>query len=95
MRGRVRLDIEGAVAVVINDPSAHDAFDDAMDGQLFEIFEELGRRPEVVGTGTDHGRRHRVGQGGRPRGDRVTPVREQLGLATFTPQAAPTPGGPS
>jgi len=36
------------VAVVTNDnPSKHNAFDDAMDARLFEIVDELARSPEV------------------------------------------------
>jgi enoyl-CoA hydratase len=45
---RVRLDVDGPVAVVTNaNPDRHNAFDDSMDGRLFEIFAELRRRPEV------------------------------------------------
>lgn len=46
--GRVRLDIEGPVAVITNDrPAKHNAFTDAMDLQLFEILAELAGRPDV------------------------------------------------
>ena len=39
---RVRLDVDGPVAVITNDnPAKHNAFDDAMDDRLFEILGEL------------------------------------------------------
>jgi enoyl-CoA hydratase len=45
---RVRLDIDGAVAVITNDnPDKHNAFDDAMDQRLFEILGDLAGRPDV------------------------------------------------
>ncbi|MEZ5383121.1 MAG: enoyl-CoA hydratase/isomerase family protein [Microthrixaceae bacterium] len=45
---RVRLDIEGPIAVITNDhPEKHNAFDDDMDARLFEILGELQSRPEV------------------------------------------------
>jgi enoyl-CoA hydratase/carnithine racemase len=45
---RVRLDIDGPVATITNDnPGKHNAFDDAMDAALFEILDELARRPDV------------------------------------------------
>jgi enoyl-CoA hydratase/carnithine racemase len=45
---RVRLDIDGAVAVITNDnPDKRNAFDDAMDQRLFEILGELRERPHV------------------------------------------------
>jgi len=45
---RVRLEIDGAIATITNDnPDKHNAFDDEMDAQLFSIFDELTRRPEV------------------------------------------------
>jgi enoyl-CoA hydratase/carnithine racemase len=48
MDDRVRLDIDGAVATITNDnPDKHNAFDDDMDARLFEIIDELCRRPEV------------------------------------------------
>lgn len=48
MGGTVRLDIDGAIATITNDnPAQHNAFDDAMDLQLFEALAELRRRPEV------------------------------------------------
>jgi len=46
--GRVTLEIEGAVATITNEnPAKHNAFDDDMDLQLFDILGELRRRPEV------------------------------------------------
>lgn len=48
MPGTVRLDIDGPVAILTNDnPDKHNAFDDAMDVQLFDALSELRRRPEV------------------------------------------------
>jgi enoyl-CoA hydratase/carnithine racemase len=45
---RVRLDIDGAVAVITNDNDArHNAFDDAMDLRLFEILAELKECPDL------------------------------------------------
>lgn len=45
---RVRLDIDGPVAVITNDNAAkHNAFDDAMDQRLFEVLAELEGRPDV------------------------------------------------
>jgi enoyl-CoA hydratase/carnithine racemase len=47
-RERVRLDIDGPVAVITNDdPDKHNAFDDAMDQRLWEILRELRGRPDV------------------------------------------------
>ena len=47
-RERVRLDIDGPVAVITNDdPGKHNAFDDAMDQRLWEILGELRGRPDV------------------------------------------------
>ncbi|MCU1352272.1 MAG: Enoyl-CoA hydratase/carnithine racemase, partial [Acidimicrobiales bacterium] len=46
MTGTVHVDIEGRVAVLTNDnPEKHNAFDDEMDAQLFEI---LGSIPASV-----------------------------------------------
>jgi len=46
--GRVRLDIEGPIATITNDNVAKkNAFDDAMDVQLFEILEELAGRRDI------------------------------------------------
>jgi enoyl-CoA hydratase/carnithine racemase len=48
MTDKVRLDVDGAIAVITNDNAdKHNAFDDEMDVQLFEILGELQRRPEV------------------------------------------------
>ncbi len=45
---RVRLDYEGAIAVITNDrPEKHNAFDDEMDARLFDILAEIKRRPDV------------------------------------------------
>ncbi|HEX6422425.1 MAG TPA: enoyl-CoA hydratase/isomerase family protein [Acidimicrobiales bacterium] len=45
---RVRLDIDGPIAVITNDnPVKHNAFDDAMDERLFDILGELRRRTDV------------------------------------------------
>lgn len=45
---RVKLSVDGAVAVITNDHAAkHNAFDDAMDATLFDILAELRERPEV------------------------------------------------
>src|SRR5688572_11590910 len=39
MTGSVRLDIDGAIATITNDnPEKHNAFDDDMDAQLFDIL---------------------------------------------------------
>ena len=48
MPGTVRLDVDGAIAVITNDnPENHNAFDDAMDLQLFDVLGELTQRPDV------------------------------------------------
>ncbi len=45
---RVKLEIDGALAIITNDNTAkHNAFDDAMDGRLWEILAELKARPEI------------------------------------------------
>ena len=45
---RVRLDVDGPVAVITNDrPDAHNAFDDAMDVRLFEILGEIAVDPSI------------------------------------------------
>ncbi len=45
---KVRLDIDGAIAVITNDnPEKHNAFDDDMDARLWEILAELRQTPEV------------------------------------------------
>lgn len=46
--GRVRLEIDGAIAVITNDnPAKRNAFTDEMDQQLFEALGELRTHPEV------------------------------------------------
>jgi enoyl-CoA hydratase len=46
--GRVRLEIDGAIATITNDnPEKRNAFTDEMDLQLFDIIDELVGRPEV------------------------------------------------
>jgi enoyl-CoA hydratase len=48
MTGTVRLELDGAIATIVNDnPDKHNAFDDDMDLQLFEIIDELAGRAEV------------------------------------------------
>jgi enoyl-CoA hydratase/carnithine racemase len=48
MSSRVRLEIDGAIATITNDnPDKHNAFDDDMDVQLFDILAELRTHPEV------------------------------------------------
>ena len=48
MDDRVRLEIDGPIAVITNDnPEKHNAFDDEMDAQLFAILAELRGRPDV------------------------------------------------
>jgi enoyl-CoA hydratase/carnithine racemase len=44
----VRLEVDGPIATISNDnPGKHNAFDDDMDRQLFEVVAELCDRPEV------------------------------------------------
>ena len=46
--GRVRLEIDGAVATITNDnPEKRNAFTDEMDAQLFDILAELAQRTDV------------------------------------------------
>src|SRR3954453_2322204 len=48
MGDRIHLTYDGLVATITNDnPAAHNAFDDAMDLELFEAFAELRGRPDV------------------------------------------------
>ena len=48
MAGQVRLDIDGPIATITNDNiDKHNAFDDAMDKQLFDALGELKGRPDV------------------------------------------------
>jgi enoyl-CoA hydratase/carnithine racemase len=45
---RVRLEVDGAIATITNDnPDKHNAFDDEMDVELFDILNELRARPDV------------------------------------------------
>jgi enoyl-CoA hydratase/carnithine racemase len=48
MAGRVTLEIDGAIATITNDnPDKHNAFDDHMDAQLFEVLADLVARPDI------------------------------------------------
>lgn len=48
MAGEVSLDIDGTIATITNrNDEKHNAFDDDMDAQLFEILDELTRRRDV------------------------------------------------
>ena len=48
MGDRIHLTFDGPVATITNDnPAAHNAFDDAMDLELFEAFAELRGRTDV------------------------------------------------
>ncbi len=48
MAGTVRLDVDGAIATITNDnPDKHNAFDDDMDVQLFDIFDQLATRTDI------------------------------------------------
>jgi enoyl-CoA hydratase/carnithine racemase len=48
MGGTVRLEVDGAIAVITNDNvEKHNAFDDAMDLQLFDAFGELKERSDI------------------------------------------------
>ena len=48
MAGTVRLEVDGAIATIINDnPEKHNAFDDDMDAQLFDILDELAQRRDI------------------------------------------------
>jgi enoyl-CoA hydratase/carnithine racemase len=48
MAGHVRFEVDGAVATITNDhDEKHNAFDDAMDAELFAILAELKGRPEI------------------------------------------------
>ena len=48
MSGTVRLDVDGTIATITNDnPDKHNAFDDDMDAQLFDILGELKQRADV------------------------------------------------
>jgi enoyl-CoA hydratase/carnithine racemase len=44
----VRLEVDGAIATITNDnPDKHNAFDDEMDVELFDVLTELRARPDV------------------------------------------------
>jgi enoyl-CoA hydratase len=48
MAGTVRLEIDGEIATITNDnPDKHNAFDDDMDMQLFDIIEQLVPRRDI------------------------------------------------
>jgi enoyl-CoA hydratase/carnithine racemase len=48
MPGTVRLAVDGPIATITNDnPEKHNAFDDEMDLQLFNILGELRQQPDV------------------------------------------------
>src|SRR5919205_3020222 len=48
MAGTVRLDVDGPIATITNDnPEKHNAFDDDMDAQLFDILDQLARRRDI------------------------------------------------
>ena len=73
MAGSVRLTVDGAVATITNDnPEKHNAFDDDMDVQLFEILGELAEPPRRAG-GDLAGRGQVVLVGPRRRRDRQQP----------------------
>jgi enoyl-CoA hydratase/carnithine racemase len=45
---RVRYEVDGPIATITNDnPAKHNAFDDAMDLRLFEIFGEIARNKDI------------------------------------------------
>lgn len=48
MAERVHLEIDGVIATITNDnPDKHNAFDDAMDMELFAVLDEIANRPEI------------------------------------------------
>lgn len=48
MAGTVRLEVDGAIATITNDnPEKHNAFDDVMDAQLFDVLAELRTKSDV------------------------------------------------
>ena len=48
MAGTVRLEVDGAIATIVNDnPDKHNAFDDDMDMQLFGILDDLAQRSDI------------------------------------------------
>ena len=57
MTDKVRLEIDGPIATITNDnPDKHNAFDDDMDVQLFDILGELQAAARGAG-------RHLAGRG--------------------------------
>jgi enoyl-CoA hydratase/carnithine racemase len=50
MSDRVRLELDGPIAIVTNDnPEKHNAFDDEMDERLFAIFAPRAHAPGASG----------------------------------------------
>jgi enoyl-CoA hydratase/carnithine racemase len=48
MTGTVRVEIDGAIATIVNDnPEKHNAFDDDMDAQLFDVLDDLAGRRDI------------------------------------------------
>ncbi len=48
MAGKVHLEISGPIATIINDnPEKHNAFDDVMDAQLFDLLKQLASNSEI------------------------------------------------
>jgi enoyl-CoA hydratase/carnithine racemase len=48
MPGTVRLEVDGKIATITNDnPDKHNAFDDDMDAQLFDILDQLKQSDDV------------------------------------------------
>jgi enoyl-CoA hydratase len=48
MAGTVRLEVDGAIATIVNDnPDKHNAFNDDMDVQLFDILDDLAQRSDI------------------------------------------------
>lgn len=48
MAGAVHLEVDGAVATITNDnPEKHNAFDDSMDAQLFDVLARLRTMSDV------------------------------------------------
>jgi enoyl-CoA hydratase/carnithine racemase len=48
MTGTVRLEVDGAIATITNDNrEKHNAFDDDMDAQLFDVLDQLVMNKDV------------------------------------------------
>src|SRR5262245_995632 len=48
MTGTVRVEVDGPIATIVNDnPEKHNAFNDDMDAQLFEILDGLAERRDI------------------------------------------------